>query len=115
LRAQTCFAKPAVLAWRAIIDQSQLHQVLAIKRAERLLNRSIDSRVFPTKDKPKFHFAANFPLWLAPDQVRVITFGGRDMEAGAISVRLHSKGNVGAKPQVEAVAKILAAIKERRS
>jgi threonyl-tRNA synthetase len=112
------------------------------------------------------HYAGNFPLWLAPDQVRVITIGdeepllnyakaivnelraqgvraagdygtdpmkakiaeaeklrvhtmlvigGRDMEAGAVSVRLHGKGNVGAKPKGEVVAGILAAIKDRRA
>jgi threonyl-tRNA synthetase len=112
------------------------------------------------------HYAGNFPLWLAPDQVRVITLnddvalieyaktivtelranmvrvesdfsatpfkakiadaektrvhtmlviGGRDMEAGQVSVRLHGKGNVGAKPKGEAVADILASIKERRA
>jgi len=110
------------------------------------------------------HYAGNFPLWLAPDQVRVITIGddpklldyakgilnelrsqmvraeadfttdpikakianaeqakvhtmlvigGRDMEAGAVSVRLHGKGNVGAKPKGEVVADIFAAIRER--
>ncbi len=112
------------------------------------------------------HYAGNFPLWLAPDQVRVITIGedepllnyakqivnelrahqvratgdygsdpmkakianaeqakvhtmlvigGRDMEAGAVSVRLHGKGNVGAKPKGEVVADILASIRERRA
>ena len=112
------------------------------------------------------HYAGNFPLWLAPDQVRVITIGddealvnyskqivaelrshevraegdygsepmkakiaeaekmrvhtmlvigGRDMEAGAVSIRLHGKGNVGAKPKAEAIADILASIKERRA
>ena len=112
------------------------------------------------------HFAGNFPLWLAPEQVRVLTIGedaalvdyakaivnelrantvrvegdysndnikgkiadaeeakvhtmlvigGRDMEAGAVSVRLHGKGNLGAKPKSEVVADILAAIKERRA
>ena len=117
------------------------------------------------------HYAGNFPLWLAPDQVRVITIGaegdpasapliqyakdivnglraqgvrvagdygsdpmkakiaeaeklrvhtmlvigGRDLEAGAVSVRLHGKGNVGSKPKAEAVAVILAAIRERRA
>jgi len=112
------------------------------------------------------HYAGNFPLWLAPEQVRVLTLGedekliayaksivdelrgnfvrcepdfrndpikakiaeaeqakvhtmlvvgGRDMDAGAVSVRLHGKGNVGAKPKGEVVAEILAAIKERRS
>ena len=110
------------------------------------------------------HYAGNFPLWLAPDQVRVITIGddealvsyskqivtelrahevrvvgdyssdpmkakiseaekmrvhtmlvigGRDMEAGAVSVRLHGKGNVGAKPKAEVIAEILNSIKNR--
>jgi threonyl-tRNA synthetase len=112
------------------------------------------------------HYAGNFPLWLAPDQVRVITIGddealttyakaihrelranevradmdlgtdpikakianaektkvhtmlvigNRDLEAGAVSIRLHGKGNVGAKPKAEAIADIVAAIKERRA
>ncbi len=112
------------------------------------------------------HYAGNFPMWLAPEQVRVITFGdeepvvnyakaiadelranfvrvetdfgrdvikgkiqnaelakvhtmlvigNRDLEAGVVSVRVHGKGNLGAKPKDEAVADILAAIKERRA
>ena len=112
------------------------------------------------------HFAGNFPLWLAPEQVRVLTIGedaalvdyakaivnelrvnmvrvegdysndnikgkiadaeeakvhtmlvigGRDMEAGAVSVRLHGKGNLGAKPKSEVIAEILQSIKERRA
>ena len=112
------------------------------------------------------HYAGNFPLWLAPEQVRVITLGeeepllnyaksivaelraqmvrvvgdfsnepikakianaeqarvhtmlvigGRDLDAGAVSVRLHSKGPQGAKPKGEVVADILASIKERRA
>jgi threonyl-tRNA synthetase len=112
------------------------------------------------------HYAGNFPLWLAPEQVRVLTLGeeepllnyakaiaqelranfvrcetdfgnnpikakiadaeaakvhtmlvigGRDMDAGNVSVRLHGKGNVGAKPKGEVIADILAAIKERRA
>jgi len=112
------------------------------------------------------HYAGNFPLWLAPEQVRIITIGGeaplldyakqiekelhanqvrvwsdfgsdpmkakiaeaekarvhtmlvigeRDREAGNVSVRLHGKGNVGARPKAEAVAEILAAIRERKS
>ncbi len=44
----------------------------------------------------------------------MLVIGGRDMEAGAVSVRLHGKGNIGAKPKGEVVADILAAIKERR-
>ena len=110
------------------------------------------------------HYAGNFPLWLAPDQVRVITLnddqalidyaqpivnelrsnmvrvdadfsatpfkakianveqlrvhtmlviGGRDMEAGAVSVRLHHGGQQGARPKAEVIADILASIKER--
>jgi threonyl-tRNA synthetase len=112
------------------------------------------------------HYAGNFPLWLAPDQVRVITLnddealinyakpivaelranmvrvdadfsatpfkakiadaeklrvhtmliiGGKDMEAGAVSVRLHHGGPQGAKPKAEVIADILASIRERRA
>ena len=112
------------------------------------------------------HYAGNFPLWLAPEQVRVLTLnddeklvayakeihrelranevraeadfsadpikakiaeaekakvhtmlviGPRDMEAGAVSVRLHHGGPQGAKPKGEVIAGILAAIRERRS
>ena len=43
----------------------------------------------------------------------MLVIGGRDMEAGNVSVRLHGKGNIGAKPKGEVVADILAAIKER--
>src|SRR5208283_412520 len=111
------------------------------------------------------HYAGNFPLWLAPEQVRVLTIGDeeplvaygksivselragfvraeadfssnkingkiqeaekarvhtmlvvgpRDLQAGAVSVRVHGKGNAGAKPRAEAIAEILAAIRERR-
>ena len=112
------------------------------------------------------HYAGNFPLWLAPEQVRVVTIGDdaavvdfakgivtelranmvrcegdfttdnikgkiqdaetakvhtmlvigpRDVQAGAVSVRLHGKGNIGAKPKAEAITEILTAIKERRA
>jgi threonyl-tRNA synthetase len=112
------------------------------------------------------HYAGNFPLWLAPEQVRVLTVGdegalvnyakdivkelranmvraegdygpdkingkiqqaevakvhtmlvvgGRDMQASAVSVRLHGKGNIGAKPKAEVIADILQAIKDRRA
>jgi threonyl-tRNA synthetase len=112
------------------------------------------------------HYAGNFPLWLAPEQVRVLTLGeeeplvnyaraivnelranfvrcesdfssnkingkiqdaetakvhtmlvigGRDMDGGNVSVRVHGKGNLGAKPKGEVVADILAAIRERRT
>ena len=52
------------------------------------------------------------------EQLRVHTMqiiGGRDMEAGAVSVCLNSKGPQGAKAKAEVVADILAAIKERRA
>jgi threonyl-tRNA synthetase len=112
------------------------------------------------------HYAGNFPLWLAPEQVRILTIGDdprlmdyarsilkelrahqvraeldessdkingkiqraeqlkihtmfvigkRDMDADAVSVRVHGKGNLGAKPRTEAIAEILQTIKERRS
>jgi len=112
------------------------------------------------------HYAGNFPLWLAPEQVRILTIGDdaklldyarsvlselrahqvraeidessdkingkiqraeqmkvhtmfvigkRDMEANAVSVRVHGKGNLGAKPRSEAIAEILQSIKERRA
>ncbi|MEI6781196.1 MAG: threonine--tRNA ligase, partial [Verrucomicrobiota bacterium] len=111
------------------------------------------------------HYAGNFPLWLAPEQVRVLTIGEeeplvnyakaivqalrahmvraegdysndkingkiqqaeqakvhtmlvigpRDMAANAVSVRVHGKGSLGAKPKTEVVAEILQAIRERR-
>jgi threonyl-tRNA synthetase len=44
-----------------------------------------------------------------------LIIGGRDMEAGAVSVRLHHGGPPGAKPKAEVVADILASIKERRA
>src|SRR5580704_16804591 len=111
------------------------------------------------------HYAGNFPLWLSPEQVRILTIGDdpklmdyarsilnelrahqvraeldessdkingkiqraeqmkvhtmfvigkRDMDADAVSVRVHGKGNLGAKPRAEAIADILSSIKERR-
>jgi threonyl-tRNA synthetase len=111
------------------------------------------------------HYAGNFPLWLAPEQVRVVTLnadpalvdyaeeirkqlragmvraeadfgtdpvkakiaeaekarvhtmlviGPRDMEAGNVSVRLHGKGNLGARPKDEVLAEIFESIRERR-
>jgi len=40
--------------------------------------------------------------------------GDRDMEAGAVSVRLHHGGPQGAKPKAEVIGNILASIRERR-
>lgn len=111
------------------------------------------------------HYAGNFPLWLAPEQVRVLTVGdeepllayargivdelranrvraegdfgadkingkiqkaeqakvhlmlvvgARDMQANAVSVRLHGKGSLGASPRQETVARIISAVRERK-
>jgi threonyl-tRNA synthetase len=112
------------------------------------------------------HYAGNFPLWLAPEQVRILpigdeaplleyaraiqaelrahqvraeldassdhmktkianaeqmkvhtmlVIGNRDMEANAVSLRVHGQGNLGAKPRAEVIAGLLASIKERRA
>jgi threonyl-tRNA synthetase len=114
------------------------------------------------------HYAGNFPLWLSPEQVRILpispadagkvleysmsildelrahqvraeidtssdningkiqraeqikvhtmfVIGKRDLEADAVSVRVHSKGNLGAKPRAEVIADILHSINERRA
>jgi threonyl-tRNA synthetase len=112
------------------------------------------------------HYAGNFPLWLNPEQVRILqigdeaplldyarsildelrshqvraqldastdhiktkianaeqmkvhtmlVIGNRDLEANAVSVRVHGQGNLGAKPRAEVVADILQSIKERRA
>ena len=45
----------------------------------------------------------------------MLVVGGRDLDAGVVSVRVHGKGNVGAKPHREVMADILQAIKERRA
>jgi threonyl-tRNA synthetase len=111
------------------------------------------------------HYAGNFPLWLSPEQVRILTIGDepklmdyarsilkelrahqvraeldestdkingkiqraeqmkvhtmfvigkRDLEADAISVRVHGKGNLGPKPRSEATGEIVSGIIERR-
>lgn len=44
----------------------------------------------------------------------MLVVGHRDLEAGAVSVRVHGRGNLGAKPRPEVVADLLAAIRERR-
>ena len=52
------------------------------------------------------------------EQLRVHTMlviGGRDMDARAVSVRLHGKGPQGAKPKAEEIAEIVASVKERRA
>jgi hypothetical protein len=37
------------------------------------------------------------------------------MEANAVSVRVHGKGNLGAKTRADAIAEILESIRERRA
>jgi threonyl-tRNA synthetase len=110
------------------------------------------------------HYAGNFPLWLNPEQVRILpigdeaplldysrsildelranqvraqldsstdhiktkianaeqmkvhtmlVLGNRDLEAGAVSVRIHGKGNLGAKRRDEVVANLLRSIRDR--
>ena len=112
------------------------------------------------------HYAGNFPLWLSPEQVRILpisddakvleysmsilnelrehqvraeidkssdningkiqraeqmkvhtmfVIGKRDMDADAVSLRVHGKGNLGAKPRGEAIAEVFQSIKERRA
>ena len=51
----------------------------------------------------------------AAEQIKaytILVIGGRDVEAGNVSVRLHGKGNVGAKAKGEVIAEILQTIKE---
>jgi threonyl-tRNA synthetase len=45
----------------------------------------------------------------------MLVIGIRDMEANAVSLRVHGKGNLGAKPRDGVVAELLQALKERRS
>ncbi len=112
------------------------------------------------------HYAGNFPLWLSPEQVRILpigdeaplleysrailtelrakevraeldessdkingkiqraeqmkvhtmlVIGNRDMDANAVSLRVHGKGNLGAKPRDEVIGDIFSSIKERRA
>ena len=44
----------------------------------------------------------------------MLVIGNRDLEANAVSVRIHGQGNLGAKPRNDAIAEILSSIKERR-
>jgi threonyl-tRNA synthetase len=110
------------------------------------------------------HYAGNFPLWLSPEQVRILpigdepklleyarsvqaelraqqvrceldastdhikskianaeqmkvhtmlVIGNRDLEANAVSLRVHGKGNLGAKPRTEVVSSLLEQIRAR--
>ena len=53
-----------------------------------------------------------------PEQMKVHTLfviGKRDLDADAVSVRVHGKGNLGAKPHGEAITEILMSIRARRA
>ncbi|XHR27389.1 MAG: threonine--tRNA ligase [Chthoniobacteraceae bacterium] len=55
---------------------------------------------------------------LQAEQMKVHTMlvvGNRDLEAGNVSVRLHGKGNIGAKPRAEVIADLIQAARERRA
>jgi threonyl-tRNA synthetase len=45
----------------------------------------------------------------------MFVIGNRDLEANAVSVRIHSQGNLGAKPRDQVIAEILQAIRNRSS
>jgi threonyl-tRNA synthetase len=44
----------------------------------------------------------------------MLVIGNRDMEANAVSLRVHGKGNLGAKPRDGVIADLLDAIRTRR-
>jgi len=44
----------------------------------------------------------------------MLVLGQRELEHDSVAVRLHGKGNIGVKPSAEALADILASIRERR-
>jgi threonyl-tRNA synthetase len=44
----------------------------------------------------------------------MLVIGTRDMDTNNVSIRIHGKGNQGARPRVEAIADILKQIKERQ-
>ena len=43
----------------------------------------------------------------------MLVVGPRDLQANAVSVRVHGKGSVGARPRNEVVAQLLKDIRER--
>jgi len=45
----------------------------------------------------------------------MLVLGRRDLEAGAVSLRVHGKGNLGAKPRAEVIADLIAAMQTRRA
>jgi threonyl-tRNA synthetase len=45
----------------------------------------------------------------------MLVMENRDMEGNAVSLRVHGKGSLGAKPRGQVIAEILQSIKERRA
>jgi threonyl-tRNA synthetase len=45
----------------------------------------------------------------------MLVIGNRDLEAGAVSVRVHGTGNLGARPRDEVIADLLQSIAQRSS
>jgi len=45
----------------------------------------------------------------------MLVLGRRDLEAGAVSVRVHGKGNLGARPRAEVIADLITAMQTRRA
>jgi threonyl-tRNA synthetase len=45
----------------------------------------------------------------------MLVVGPRDLQANAVSVRVHGKGSLGAKPRADAIGEILASIRERKA
>ena len=45
----------------------------------------------------------------------MLVLGRRDLEVGAVSLRVHGKGNLGAKPRAEVIADLIAAMQTRRA
>ena len=45
----------------------------------------------------------------------MFVIGKRDMDADAVSVRVHGKGNLGAKARDEVIVELLTAIEKRRA
>jgi threonyl-tRNA synthetase len=45
----------------------------------------------------------------------MLVLGRRDLEAGAVSVRVHGKGNLGARPRAEVIADLIDAMETRRA
>lgn len=43
----------------------------------------------------------------------MLVIGKRDLDAGAVSLRVHGQGNLGAKPRGEVAENLLQSIKER--